>query len=89
MTIDVIRQNRCFALHLDGVTAAYEEQCEGRGCLLLTLTNTQPTPATAVVPLEGGQAVQFALLPFQKLEVYPPLVVAGEVQDASGTFVVE
>lgn len=44
-------------------------------CLLLTLTNTRPTPATVVVPLEGGQAVQFALLSFQKLEVYPPLVV--------------
>ena len=81
--IDVARQDRCFVFRLDGVTAAFEERGGERSCLLRTLTNTRPTPATVVVRLEGGWVVRLALLSFQKLGVYPPLVVVF------GTFAAE
>jgi len=54
MPIDVAKQDRYFAFRLDGVTAAFEERGGERGCLLRTLTNTRPTPATVVVRLPGG-----------------------------------
>lgn len=80
--IDVARQDRCFAFRVGGVTAALEERERGgeHSCMLWTLTNTWPTPATIVVRLQGGRAVRLALLSFQKLALYPPLVVAGGAQ---------
>jgi hypothetical protein len=91
MQIDVARRDGCFAVCREGVTAALEERERGRehNCLLRTLTNTRPTPATVVVRLQERQVVRLALLPFQKLAVYPPLVVAGGAQTVFGTFAVE
>jgi hypothetical protein len=86
--IDVARQDRSSTLRLDGIVVAFE-QCEtGQGCLLRTLTNTRPTPATVVVRLRGGKLVRLALLPFQKTGIYPPLVV-DETYEVFATSTIE
>jgi hypothetical protein len=73
----MIEQDRCFVFRQDGVTAVFAEQPGERSCLLRTLTNTRSTHASVVIRLEGDQVARFTLLPFQKLGVYPAMVVAG------------
>ena len=62
---------------MDGVTATYEIDGGGRR-LLRSLSNTRAEPATVQVRLDGEGVARFGLLPFQKLVIYPPLIVAAE-----------
>ena len=87
--IDVARQDCSSTLRLNGIVAVFE-QCEAeQGCLLRTLTNTQPVPTTVIVQLLGGEPVQLALLPFQKTGIYPPLVVVDGIYEVFAASAVE
>lgn len=84
--MDLERQNRYFGFRLGGVAAAFEERASEQCCLLLTLANARSTSATIVIELRDGSETWLALRPFEKLLVYPPLVVARTAQDVVDAF---
>jgi hypothetical protein len=74
---NVVQQPSPLAIRLGGVTATCEKR-SGHACYLLrSLSNTRPQPTTVEVRLLNKQVKRFALLPFQKLVVYPPLAVTA------------
>jgi hypothetical protein len=74
---NVVQQPSPLAIRLGGVTATCERR-SGHACYLLrSLSNTRPQPTTVEVRLLNEQVKRFALLPFQKLVVYPPLAVTA------------
>jgi hypothetical protein len=74
-------RDRYFAFRLNGVTAAFEVRDEQNDCLLRSMTNCRPLRVGVFLRLRGGQAERFILQPFQKLDVYPPLVMNGGPRD--------
>jgi hypothetical protein len=78
MTIDRTGATRELVLRWEGVTAVFTRSAEGTFYWLCTLNNTRPRPATFRFGARNGEVKAFALRPFQKLAVYPPLMVARE-----------
>lgn len=74
---NVVQQPSPLTIRLGGVTATCEIR-PGHACYLLrSLSNSKSQPTTVEVRLLNEQVKRFSLLPFQKLVIYPPLVVTA------------
>lgn len=82
-------EGRTLALRANGVTAAFELEAAGGPCLLHSLTNSRPSIATVLLRLPGGEVLCFELRPCQKRQLYPPLVIGGDLPAEPGALTME
>ncbi len=64
-------------IRLNGLTVTFE--AGEQGYILRSLSNHTGATASITIPLNDNRTTRYTLRPFQKMVVYPPVMMAGDM----------